>query len=277
MKWISLLSAFLIMFTVVACEQGDSGAEVEGTVEEAVIPDQQRQMTMQSIDARLSKFDQDIASLEEHAQATDTPAELRDEIQDGVLEAREDIQEIGTNRTNLEQATSVEEFNSARANIWEDIREVDLELLETKLQAPEDLETYRTVIQEEIQDLEQDISELESQGANLVQEERAEFDEDLATLTESRSHLDSMMTELESATESNWEDIRTRINEALREAKADYYDVLIPGAGIMGLETPDINAPDLDAPDIDAPDVDAPDVDVDGSDVDAGAEPEGQQ
>lgn len=277
MKWISLLSAILVTFTVVACEQSDTGAEVEGTVEEAVVPDQLRQMTIQSIDSRLSEFDQDIAMLEEQAQATETAAEVRDEIQDDVLEAREDIQEINTRRMELEQATAREAYNDTRADIWQEMREVDILLTDARLEAPENLESYRTVAQEEHQKFEQDVTELEGRAAGVDQAERAEFDEDLASLTERRSVLDSTMTQLETATETNWEDTRANINEALREAKTAYYNVLIPGGVTMGLDVPDIDAPDIDAPDLEAPDLDAPGVDANGSDTDTGAKPDQQQ
>lgn len=237
MKWNVLLSAMLIACISTACQRTETGAEAEGPEREVAVPNQQRQATMQSIDSRISDLNEEIASLESQAQSPETPAEAREDIQDDVQEAREDLQEANTHRANIEQATNREQYNRARAEVWEELRSVDLRLTEARLEAPNDLETFRKAVQEEKQKLDMEVSRVEDEADRVDQSERSEYDRDLAALREHLTRLDSTLARLDSAAESDWRNLRSDISHAFREAKIALYDVRIPGTQASGTST----------------------------------------
>ncbi|HET6566916.1 MAG TPA: hypothetical protein VFG50_03060 [Rhodothermales bacterium] len=241
MKWISIISAVLLTISVAACQTREN-AEVEGapnTGQTNAIPEQQRQAATTAIDNRLNDIQQSLSSLQSNVATA--PEDVQDEIQNAVEEVQDEMPDIDTLRARMTRATTPDEWNDARTNLWQQMQEVDLTVSKARMQAADSLDSFREVVQDELQKLDQRVQDFDTEAASLTGTDRQGWDQRMNDFRQARNDFNQTWDQVQQATQDNWQDLQDDVVDQWEDLEEAFYSIPIAAAQnsdmMMGSDT----------------------------------------
>lgn len=213
MRRFRILMLPLLFVGLIGCQVDETDTTTTRTGTTAAETDVQA--LTNDIDDRLRQIDSEVESLQNRLAGMD--AEVREDVQGTLEEARDEREDLAELRTRAAGATTIEEIENIRLEMWEEYRDVQNLLTEARLEAAREANEYQQTVNTELSTYDRTIQELEADAANVSAEMREEYDEQAEAMRSERDAIRRNLDEMGEDAESRWEEMRNDLVEEWRE------------------------------------------------------------